>query len=876
MSQVTDSNKGRLFLSYARDDDEPFAKRLFNDLRLRGFDVWWDRASMPNRGLTFLQEIRDAIGASDRLILIVGPDAMQSNYVRAEWEYALKLCKPINPVLRIGDYPMLPRELALLDVSDFRDDSQYTEKLSYFLRQLEEAVPLLGRLHNVPPLPAWYIERTDALGRVAGLLRLDATEPIVSTYAHQIVSLYGPPGIGKTVVGSALAHDCDIRRTFVDGVFWLELGTTPDLVSCQASIGREFGDMPERYHDQEQGKARLAALLSERSALIILDDVWNHQHIDAFRFAAGYRVRYLVVTRGQRLAVHIGGPSYELTNLSINQAVQLIATRMGMDWESFLSFQHRDALFRIAQSLVGHTQAISIAAAQLARRGHDFAPILAKRLETRLRTESPFRDLELSGGEDRQLSLEITLSLSYEDLSEDLKRCFRALGAFVSTGTFDANAVMALLSSESIIDWEKWDSEDAEDKLDTLVDAALVVRHENRRYRLHRVIKFYALAMLKRQDEFEAIFYRFAMYYLMRATQLFSESPDHWDHYDLPQICEVGDFGASRIADTMYYPDILEKLRTISREGAHARNEFVQFLAEKFALISHEFVTTRNTGHQGLCWLLAGLGAARARNSQVSIGRLAVAIGDWYEWRGDVKSAGDYYMQAMEVWRSLDDKANAALVLLRFGNLYRKGHYFTDALKCIEAASKTIEGTDDEMLQAEVWAALGVVHGELGDYEKALESYLKTVEVWNKLDNRAGQAAVLNNIGMAYDGMEKFDQALEYVERAYSLTVLLADERRQATCFVSKGRIFKHKGDEEEAFRSFMQGIYLAESARIDDPELESILHYELALIFWKRGERNAALNALQRVRDIKITVGAPTDSEDALLKEWSSNEAKG
>jgi len=47
----------RIFLSYARDDDEPFTKRLYGDLTARGFDVWWDRVSMPSRALTFFREI---------------------------------------------------------------------------------------------------------------------------------------------------------------------------------------------------------------------------------------------------------------------------------------------------------------------------------------------------------------------------------------------------------------------------------------------------------------------------------------------------------------------------------------------------------------------------------------------------------------------------------------------------------------------------------------------------------------------------------------------------------------------------------------------------------------------------------------------------
>jgi hypothetical protein len=57
-----------IFLSYARGDDEPFVRRLYVDLTAHNFDVWFDRMSMPSRQLTFLQEIRDAIAARDRLL----------------------------------------------------------------------------------------------------------------------------------------------------------------------------------------------------------------------------------------------------------------------------------------------------------------------------------------------------------------------------------------------------------------------------------------------------------------------------------------------------------------------------------------------------------------------------------------------------------------------------------------------------------------------------------------------------------------------------------------------------------------------------------------------------------------------------------------
>ena len=120
----------RVFISYARSDDEPFVKQLYHDLVAAGHRVWWDRVSMPSRALTFLQEIRDAIDEAGRVLLVVGPGAIKSAYVTAEWRYALEACLGVLPVLRIGEYNLLPDEIDKLHCVDMRSGRPYDQALA--------------------------------------------------------------------------------------------------------------------------------------------------------------------------------------------------------------------------------------------------------------------------------------------------------------------------------------------------------------------------------------------------------------------------------------------------------------------------------------------------------------------------------------------------------------------------------------------------------------------------------------------------------------------------------------------------------------------------------------------------------------------------
>jgi len=84
-----------VFLSYARGDDDDFVARTYAFLRSRDLNVWWDKESMPSRSLTFTEEIREAIHHTDRLMVVIGPKALRSDYVRGEWQAALSEHKPV-------------------------------------------------------------------------------------------------------------------------------------------------------------------------------------------------------------------------------------------------------------------------------------------------------------------------------------------------------------------------------------------------------------------------------------------------------------------------------------------------------------------------------------------------------------------------------------------------------------------------------------------------------------------------------------------------------------------------------------------------------------------------------------------------------------
>jgi len=77
----------QVFLSYARSD-EKFARELSSELTKQGLAVWLDEEQvLPGDNLH--ERVADALKKSNAMVVLISPQAMKSEFVRSEINYAL-------------------------------------------------------------------------------------------------------------------------------------------------------------------------------------------------------------------------------------------------------------------------------------------------------------------------------------------------------------------------------------------------------------------------------------------------------------------------------------------------------------------------------------------------------------------------------------------------------------------------------------------------------------------------------------------------------------------------------------------------------------------------------------------------------------------
>ena len=521
-----------IFLSYARGDDEAFVRRLYAGLTAAGFSVWFDRVSMPARQLAFYQEIRDAIAACDRLVLVVGPGAIASDYVSQEWRFAyFEGLKCVNPIVRLDGkdasgqpfdgYKLLPRELAIIHAEDFRRDGEFDGHLSNLIRQLSEPLPPAGKLVAVPDLPPHFVAQPDRIDALRDMLLADLTKPVVVSGAAGRVGLQGMGGIGKSVLASALAHHPEVRRAFPDGVYWVTLGQQPRIEELQQSLLKAMGD-DGIFAGVEAGKQKLREALTGRAALLVLDNAWQRPHAEAFNVVSG-RCRLLLTTRDAGLvtALAVNENHYQVQLPTMAEAEALLAR----------SADSKGPLPPDARAVIEQCGRLPLAVALcggMARRGVPWADMLTMLQRHKLENIADRHPLE-----EQHANIWRAIDVSVGVLSEVERERFTELAVFaLDTGAPEA-AVLAL--------WEHTAGmEDFEVRilLGEFAECSLIERDEkDGRIRLHDLVHNFATAMAEKLfGSNAALHQRLLDAYWKRCTDGWPTGPN--DGYFFENLCD--------------------------------------------------------------------------------------------------------------------------------------------------------------------------------------------------------------------------------------------------------------------------------------------------------------------------------------------------
>jgi hypothetical protein len=178
-------------------------------------------------------------------------------------------------------------------------------------------------VNTAPRPPIWFVNRPQELDTLVNLLTAERAADAGPATAAITTAFQGGGGFGKTVLAQALAHDPRMTARFPDGVLWIEIGETPNLLFLLTEqLEHLMGSRPA-VSSLTQAETQFRLALSGRTVLVILDDVWNDAHARCF-LQASQRGAHLVTTRSQDVAVSLLARPVQVNEMKSSEAAELL------------------------------------------------------------------------------------------------------------------------------------------------------------------------------------------------------------------------------------------------------------------------------------------------------------------------------------------------------------------------------------------------------------------------------------------------------------------------------------------------------------------------------------------------------------------------
>lgn len=465
-----------VFISYARQDGEPFALRLRARLRQEAPDlgiVWLDRAEMEG-GVGWWRQITGAIERSEFMVLVMSASALTSATVQREWRYARSQGVCTYPVIAAPrlDFSALPQWIAK---DHFYDLDKEWES---FLRHLRSPCRIVRVPFMAPDPPASFVERPREFGRLKQLLLTEERRDAVAL----TVALRGPGGFGKTTLAAALCHDAEIQMAFDDGILWVTLAERPDVLAKLTTLYRALtGERDVTFMDLEDARNALSERLQDRNCLIVIDDVWRRTDLAPFLHGAKGCAR-LITTRVAEVAGDV--PRVDVDEMTRTEAGEMLS-RAGLPAGDAEGLAERLGNWPLVLELARSTMK------QRVERGDTVtgaAGYLARALD-RKGVDALKKETE----EARHRTIASTIDAGLTLLAPGEREAYLSLAVFAGDLPIPLSAIGALWGRDEL------DTEDLIERLDGL--ALLKFDLPNGTVRVHDVVRRWMAERIKGREE---------------------------------------------------------------------------------------------------------------------------------------------------------------------------------------------------------------------------------------------------------------------------------------------------------------------------------------------------------------------------------------
>ena len=608
----------------------------------------------------------------------------------------------------------------------------------------------------------------------------------------RLLTLVGPPGVGKTRLGIQVATDA--ANAFRDGVCFVELTTVQDSTRVIPAIAAAMGFT-------ESGSQSLVdtliSALREAQVLLLLD---NFEQVSEAAPAimellvAAPALKVLVTSRtvlrlsGEQTFIVEPLPLPDLQNdtdseaITSSPAVMLFIQRArAINLELPLDAAQLRIIAEICTRLDGIPLAIELASARV--------NILS--LQALLQNLDQSLDLLPSGPVDaanHHQTMRGAVAWSYDLLDSDTQKLFRQLGVFA--GGFALAAAEAIFEDVNPKDRAASQVQPISflDRMATLLDHSLIQQKTTKdgeiRFTMLETLRAFALEQLDAAGEMAILQRRHAAYYVcwVEETQAWLQQPH-------PQMMDRIEREYNNCCAALAW--------SLTDEGDGT-------LGLQLAVALYSFWKVRGYFSEGRQWLHNTLTRCSDQPS-ILVARAQACAAELARLQDDYADAESLGKASWTLAQELGDKAALALALVPLGWADYTRNDFAGARQQFEASLQLFRELANPGYMASVLHDLAYLALVQGEYTEALTYYKEELALSRANGHRPGVFWALHGMGCVAEGQGDLQRATALYKQCLALAHELRHVDGIALVLTSFGSVARHRGKYTRAIAYYRE-----------------------------------------------------------------------
>jgi tetratricopeptide (TPR) repeat protein/transcriptional regulator with XRE-family HTH domain len=714
-----------------------------------------------------------------------------------------------------------------------------------FVDGVSPSPPALSAINDpaVPVLPA-----VPLIGREQDLVTL-RQRLLAGEYAETV--LLGLPGVGKTTLATALAHDVAVQEHFADGVLWAGLGPQANIAELLSRWGALLGITNRRASELRSAEDWTKALreaIGTRELLLVIDDAWTADEALTFRIGGPY-CTHLVTTRFPIVA----------SQISIDGIVNLreLDSAQSIDLLRHLAPQIVDLELSKAQDLVeavgGLPLALTLMGNYLRKQAYTGQ---RRRIQAALQRLSDMRERlaiseirppteshpSLPG--DTPLSLQSIISVTDQLLVAQDSQALYALATFSpKPNSFSEEAALAVADCDT-------------ETLDLLNDIGLLESSSPGRYALHQTIADYARVHLTGQAA-ELASGRLIAY----ATKFVEEHRKDYEQlgregstiltaleeaYRLKKDVELVHlalaFTPFMLARAWY--DQAEKHVQRAYAAASTLNDSTSVIEA----LQHQGEIAHKRGHfmQADSHLQEGLQLARLIGDEDRISALLATLGWVAGKRGDYAQAEAYLLEGLQLAQQLQNKARICELLRILGLLKNEQGEYSLSEAYLREGLTIVRQLNDAEQTCALLINLGAAVAQQGHYGQAESYFQEGLAIARQIEHSEAMGVLLANLGDAASEQGKYSEAEGYFQEGLRMVRQIGHREWICGLLINLGIMKRRQGNYQEAESYLSEALALAR--QVARPQMIATALYECGNLYLEQQQIEQARTAFNEM----------------------------